>query len=394
MEIGEFMETSHNSERSVQPRVNIFTANDVERFFQQHEDKVHTIEGFLLNHDPVSLVQNFKTESIVIGKGEKALLATINSKEYGNTHICSPYNVYIGYAKSSAKHFDQAWIRALIYSFTTIFGSLFKLFQFNKVIQLNNTLATVNIHPRDVHDFLPDVLEVLIERYPHHAILWPRINLMTDSQLYEELKKHEFTIIPTKTVHLYDVTKNYMRIKTTKRDFSVLKQSQYKIVQHDELTDADMDRIHELYEMLFIKKHSEFNPNFTQKYFRYAHRSRWFEFTALRSPEGVIDAFCSQTKLHDVMVCGPSGYDTSKPAKLGLYRMIIWLNLDKAFREKCLYNMGSGNELYKLNRGSIREIEYNAVYYRHLPLYRRIPWQILAWAGRKISMKILAKNFL
>jgi hypothetical protein len=146
--------------------------------------------------------------------------------------------------------------------------------------------------------------------------------------------------------------------------------------------------------MLFIEKHSSFNPKFTVKYFKYCHRFKWFVFTALRNKEGVIDAFCSQSKKKDVMTCGPSGYDTEKSSKLGLYRMIIWLNLNKAWEEKCLYNMGSGNEQYKLNRGSIRQMEYNAVYYWHLPIYRRIPWLILSWTGNQLSTRIFKKYLL
>lgn len=372
----------------------IFTSTDIHRFLAAHPEKKSTIEQHFLTEGPGTLVKDLKTESIVISTGKQTLFATVNHKEYGNTHICSPYGVYIGSAKAAVKNFDSQWVKICIHLFTHIFGSFFKGLKLNKVIQLNNTLATVNLHPREIAEFAPEMIKTLITQYPHHAIIWPRLTLKMDAELYALLEKQGFSFIPTKTVHLYDIENNYMKIKTTKRDFSVLKQSDYKIVSHDELTEIDIDRIQALYEMLFIEKHDSYSPHFTKKYFQHCHQFRWFELTALRNSEGIIDAFCSQRELEGMMVCGPSGYDTTKPSKLGLYRMIIWLNLNKAHEAKCLYNMGSGNELYKLNRGSTREIEYNAVYYRHLPFYRRLPWKILQWAGQNISLKIFKKHLL
>ena len=48
---------------------------------------------------------------------------------------------------------------------------------------------------------------------------------------------------------------------------SLLRNSPYKIVPHQELTDADADRICTLYQMLFVDKHSKFNPDLYEKIF-------------------------------------------------------------------------------------------------------------------------------
>ena len=114
----------------------------------------------------------------------------------------------------------------------------------------------------------------------------------------------------------------------------------------------------------------------------------------MRNEAGIIDAFISYARLNGVMICGPLGYDTTKPRKLGLFRMIMSLSLKNAYQAKCFYNLGSGNEQFKMLRGSRREIEYNAVYCQHLPFYRCFPWMILSWCGRHIVLNVLKKYLL
>lgn len=372
----------------------IFTTHDIDRFLQQYPEKANSLEEFLLKNEPSSLISNLKTQSIVITKGSQTLFATVNDKEYDNTHLCSPYNIYIGYAKLSAKNFERRWIRFFIYGFTTLFGKAFKSLRINKVIQLNNTFSTINLQPENSVSLFPDIIQKLTQRFPQHAIIWPRINALLDSDLCKLLKANHFHFVPTKIVHIYHENQNYIKRSHTKRDLSLLKKSDYAIARHHDLTPQDLQRIHQLYEMLFIQKHAGYNPQLTLKYFEACHQHRWFEFTALRNKAGDIDAFISQAKLNGIMICGPLGYDIAKPTKLGLYRMIIGASLDNAYQAQCTYNLGSGNELFKLNRGSDRQMEYNAVYYHHLPFYRQIPWKILAWAGQQFSMRVFKKHLL
>lgn len=374
--------------------ITIFTAQDANRFLQKYHHKSDSLESFLLNTDPTNLVTNLETQNIVIAQGDHLLFATKNDKEYNNTHICSPYNTYIGYGKLSAKNFERLWIRGFIYGFTLFFGKIFKWLQFNKVIQLNNTFSTINLHPENTDALLSPIIHKLIDAYPKHAIIWPRLNPELNKNLYNTLIQHHFKLIPTKTVHVYCSDKNYMKRSHTKRDLSLLKKSDYKIVNHHELTATDLVRIHALYEMLFIKKHAGYNPQLTLAYFESCHRHHWFEFTALRNPQGEIDAFISQAKRNGIMICGPLGYDTEKPIELGLYRMIIAVSLQNAHEADCTYNLGSGNELFKLNRGSERQLEYNAIYYHHLPFHRRLPWQILHWTGHHFIQRIVEKSLL
>lgn len=369
----------------------IYTQNDIQLFLQHQSHNATTVESILFTNNFEIYIKNLKSGKVIIASSDHIFLATVNTKTYNNTHIASPYTLYIDCTKLAVNDFPQWWIKKLISIFTFSFGKLFKLLDLDKVIQINNTLNTINIHPEQLGKFILFELDQLTHHHPHHAIIIPRLNFITDKVVVDNLKSKKFSFIITKTTHIYDPKNNYMQRSHTKRDISFLKKSKYKIVTHDDLSRVDLQRIHALYQLLFIRKYFSHSPDLTIEYFYDAHQYRWLEFIALRSPEGVIDGFISYTLQAKNMACGPLGYDIEKPRDLGLYRMIISLSLQKAHQLQCVYNLGSKNEAFKLYRGSTRTLEYNAVYYRHLPFYRQIPWKILNWCGNYIMRPIFKR---
>ena len=201
-----------------------------------------------------------------------------------------------------------------------------------------------------------------------------------DQSLLEELRKNGYILFPDRAAHLFYPDSGYMKRSYSKRDQALLRNTKYKVVSHDELTEQDSVRICELYQMLFLKKHSKFNPAYTEEYFRQAIKHRWHQYVALRSPEGKIDAFISWFFRDNVMVCGSLGHDIYVEQKIGLYRMVFSLALKYAYENNAIFNMGAGTDQFKLNRGSKKVLEYTAVYCKHLPFYRDIPWRFLQGA--------------
>ena len=371
----------------------LLTPNSVEGFLAKYPAQANDFAIQLLKSDISAFVANLQTKPIVLVTHSLSILSTVNEKEYENTHICSPYSIYVIFPKLYAKQLSTQW-KLVVLSYATLFGKAFQWMKINKVIQLNNTLSTINLHPLELHKFIPSFITTLIKKYPNHAIMLNRFNQLLDPELFSSLENNNFIFIPTKTVHIFNPTKDYYNKKNTKYDLTLLKRTNYSIVYHDQITENDLERIHELYKMLFLEKHTEHNPDLTLLYFKQCHEQHWFEFMAFRNQSGIIDAFISDACRDNVMICGPLGYDTKKPRKLGLFRMIIALSLQKAHHSKSYYNIGSGNEEFKLNRGSQREIEYNAIYCKHLPFYRRLPWLILAWCARRFSLRIFEKQLI
>ena len=337
------------------------------------------------------IATNFKTTSLAIKVGSHTIVGTLNNEEYHNSPLCSPFNLFCLYPQQKLKSMEIVWLRRFLYLCTSLFQMWFRHAKFNQVIQVNNKPCDAITHPQLTQEEVAQCVKKLTERFPQHAVVFPRLDELTSPILFESLESNNFYMIPTRMVNIFRPDADYRKKSHSKRDRSLLKKSSYELVEHDEITKQDLERIHELYQMLFIDKHSEENPNLTPKFFNESHPFQWYTFFALRNTEGTIDAFFSYEVEENVMACGPLGYDTSKPQELGLYRMLFAHSLEIAHANHFIFNFGGGNDKFKVNRGSKREVGFTAVYAKHLPLYRRLPWWFLATAGKKVTVKILKR---
>ena len=372
----------------------IYTADDYFDFIKKYAHKKYSFVSYVLEKNTHPFISNIKTKAVVVTVQNDAWLVTVNNKEYDNAITCSPYTVYIGYPKEIAKKFSGFWMKGLIYVFPRLFSVVFKSLKINKVVQVNNNLISFsNYSPFFCNNF-ESLLNVLVNSYQRHAILFPHVNEVIDHKLTESLRKFGFILIQNRATHLYDPASKYMNRTDVKKDLDLLKKSKYTVIRHEELTTADLDRIFELYQQLFIKKHTYYNPNFTKEYFYYSHKYRWNEYIALRNTEGIIDAYTAWCVQNNVMMATGCGYDLDQPRELGLYRMANVLGLQHADENNYLYNLGGGSDQFKLNRGSKKVTEYLAVYCDHLPFFRRIPWNVLAWCGEKILPSLYRVNML
>ncbi len=338
------------------------------------------------------LASNADTQLLKLKCGNQVVLATLNNKEYNNSYVLSPYTMFVSVGKKSIGTFDNFLARAFSNFGLTLIGAIHKFCKINQLIQINSRLSSLNLYHNNVINNLDAITNTLVKKYPQHAIQLQCVNEVTDPELMKKLEHMGYLLVPIKLTNFYRDKSIYMKRSHTKRDFSVLRNTKYTVIKHDELTIEDMKRIHELYQILFIQKHSEHNLDYTVQFFEQAWKNKWYTFTALRSPEGKIDGFITYKRHNNVTACGPLGYDTNLPSKLGLYRMLFALNLQPAVDEDLTYNMGSANDLYKVNRGSERVLDHYAIYCKHLSLHRRFPWLMMRFIYKHIAIKILLKK--
>ncbi len=85
------------------------------------------------------------------------------------------------------------------------------------------------------------------------------------------------------------------------------------------------------------------------------------------------------------------GYDTGKPQKLGLYRLLSLHVLEEGRRLGLRLNASGGVGEFKRLRGGIATLEYNAVYQRHLPPARQRPWRLLKRLLDAVAVPVIQK---
>lgn len=76
------------------------------------------------------------------------------------------------------------------------------------------------------------------------------------------------------------------------------------------------------------------------------------------------------------------GYDQALPRRLGLYRMALMHKVLLAQRRGLLVNLSGGAGPFKCLRGAEPVREYDALFDRHLPRRRRLPWRLVSLEGR------------
>ncbi len=71
------------------------------------------------------------------------------------------------------------------------------------------------------------------------------------------------------------------------------------------------------------------------------------------------------------------GYDTSLPLGEGLYRLLTLVTLQDGVKRGLLVHVSGGVGKFKKVRGGESVTEYNAVYTKHLPRKRQLPWKLI-----------------
>jgi hypothetical protein len=181
-------------------------------------------------------------------------------------------------------------------------------------------------------------------------------------------------------------------VKTTqfKVDMKRFRRSEYEFVDGSHLTDTDLIRIRELYNMLYIDKYSRFNPQFTEAFFRLAYDCKLLHLKLLRKDEH-IDAVMGYFVRNGAMTTPLFGYDTTLPQRTGLYPSLSVYLLREALERELTLHASAGVGPFKKLRGGVPIIEYNAVYDRHLPLRRRMPWSVLKVLADQIAIPVFQK---
>lgn len=372
----------------------VFTISDAIFSSKENASPSQLMLQALLENPSTTWVENVKTKMHALSLEQEMWALTLNATEYKNAIICSPYTTYVTYPLHALKKFSKYWIKCLVLLNAGIMAILCRLTKFNQVVQVNNNLNSLIRHPTIFSDYSRELTNTLTQQYPTHAINFFRVNEALDSNLLSALKNVGYLVFPDRMAHVFFPEKNFIKRSHTKRDLSLLKNTTYSVVSHDALTTADADRLAQLYCSLFIEKHSTHNPIYTATYFREAIRNHWHHYTALRNAEGRIDGFISWFIKDNVMTCGPLGYDCELDRKSGLYRQLVAVCLKYAWENQLIFNMGAGSDEFKSNRGSTETMEYTAVFCKHLPLYRQIPWKIMQWACNKMLKKIVNESSL
>ncbi|MBI3925333.1 MAG: GNAT family N-acetyltransferase [Armatimonadetes bacterium] len=176
-------------------------------------------------------------------------------------------------------------------------------------------------------------------------------------------------------------------LRDVKHDLRLARRTSYRAV---EVRKADLPRVRDLYERLYLDKYSRYNPRFTLDFLRLALDEGLIEMRALAVADR-IDAVWGTFRRGRRMTQPLFGYDTSLPQGLGLYRLLSLQVLEVGRERRLEVRQSSGAGRFKRLRGGVPTPEYLAVYDAHLPVGRRLPWGLVQTLAARVGRPLVER---
>ena len=97
------------------------------------------------------------------------------------------------------------------------------------------------------------------------------MNPEVNGEFARDLVACGYRLVASRTVYLLDpASPAYRRSDDVRRDRNLLYRGDYEILPHEALSPADMPRLAEMHRLLYIKKHSALNAQYSALFFETA----------------------------------------------------------------------------------------------------------------------------
>lgn len=347
--------------------------------------------GALMMEGPQKYIRNvYNTEVMVAQLGDTLLPLTRTAFHPANTYTCSPYSHYISYGGfEEIRHLRNPLTRTLIQLALPPLAWYFRRSEFDRVVFVNNWLLSTNLYPALTAAQVTALAEALPRWFPYHAIVFRSLDECRTAPVLHGLQALGYQAVLSRQVW-YQNPEVAQHKKQFKVDRSALRKSAYEIVDGQTFSDTELARAVELYGLLYLDKYSQYNPQFTVEFLRQARDQGWLVLRGLRRA-GRLNGVMGFFMRHGVMTQPLFGYDTRLPLTEKLYQMLSLLTLQEGLARGLIVHASGGVGPFKKLRGGQPFIEYNAVYYQHLPRARRRPWKLLQAISR-VAIPLFQKN--
>jgi hypothetical protein len=348
------------------------------------------LSPFILD-GPAKYIRNVHDTQLMVARfGDLLLPVSISDFHPDNTYTCSPYSHYVSYGGfEEVQRLKNPPLETVIKLMLRPVARYFRDTELDRTALVNNWLVSTNLYPELTATAVEPLVECLPEWFPDRAIVFRSVDAHRNPLLFEMLQAHSFEMIFSRQVWYQNPTEA-VRTVQFREDVRRVRRNGHDMAVGIEL--GDIDRVLELYELLYLQKYSYFNPQFTDAFVRLALECQLLHFRAVRQ-DGVINGALGYFVRNGTMTCPLFGYDTCFPQHTGLYRMLSIEAMREAWRNNWLLHASAGVGKFKKLRGGRPIIEYNAVYTAHLARDRQRPWKLLKYIANA-AIPLVRKNEL
>lgn len=339
-----------------------------------------------------SLVSNVhaRVETLDIGAGE--LPVSVHDGRAGDAWVCSPRTTYADYAAEEGGRYLPDWAAPLARRVIASHGPLLQWSGLDKAVSINNWLLSTNLYPALAQVDPAALLRQASARWPGHTLWFRSLNAHDNADWLAALQAAGCQLAASRQVYLYDDFDQLARRHgNLAADLALLRRTPLQPCHDDDITEADYARIAELYALLYIGKHSRFNPVYGADFLRQWHRAGLLTFDGFRADDGRLACIMGLFRQGRTATAPIVGYDTSQPQKTGLYRLATACAYRACRAHGWRLNFSAGAAHFKRLRGGVPSIEYSAVYARHLPRRTRLAVDALSTLTCRLGTPLLRR---
>jgi hypothetical protein len=313
---------------------------------------------------------------------------TVTDFHIENTYTCSPYSHYVSYgALDEVKRLNNPPIEALIKLAMRPIAWYLRQSEFDKVAYVNNWLVSTNLYPPIAADQLRALCEALPKWFPDRPIVFRSVDEFQNPTVVHTLRELGYEMLLSRQVWYLDPQVG-TSLKVHREDLRAIHKNGH--AEGGDLHENEIARGVELYNLLYLEKYSYYNPQFTSEFLKLAYNEKLLSVKTVRR-DGRLNAIMGYFSRNGVMTPSLFGYDTSLPKTDALYRHLTVLTMREAKERGLMLHDSSGVGKFKKKRGAKKVIEYNAVFTKHLPLRRQLPWKLIGLVS-KAAIPLFRKN--
>ncbi|MFZ6871499.1 hypothetical protein ACO0LF_05450 [Undibacterium sp. Di27W] len=304
--------------------------------------------------------------------GQSQPVSLLEHSSWQESYVSSPRSTWLRYPHQEMLGQVQPNMRALLkLAGCAIFAPLSALLKASKLDQaaiVANHLVSTNLYPDWTSDEIREVTDKLVATYPQRPLMMRNICPQVNPGLTNSLLGSGWQLLPSRMIYVCDPQlASVWKHNHVKQDARLLHHPEVEVLGHEALQMQDIPVLQELYRQLFLDKHCYLNPAFSPAFFELCLETQFLEMHALRWQGRLVGVIGLYSHHENGWLTTPLiGYDTSLPKELGLYRRLMALLLKTAREKKLKLHYSSGASQFKRARGGMPELEYTAIYNRHL----------------------------
>ncbi len=339
-------------------------------------------------------IKNIDTDLKILKIDNILLPVNINNKEYKNSYTSSLYAHYVSYTKEELYELKSPVLEFILKIVFDVLGIFYKLSKIDKVIYVNNWFLSTNLYPELTKEQYQRITNFLKEKYPNYAIVFRSLNENLLSKEIFYLKDLNYKMLGSRQVYIFDYNKRAKLKGKDKnklfKDIKLLRNSRYKAINMDSIYEK---RVLDLYNQLYLDRYSKLNPQFSEEYIKLCNENNLLTFKLL-SKDNKINGALGYYKRNNVMTTPIFGYDMTLSKEESLYRILSAQLVLESEQNDCTINMSSGASKFKIYRGGVASLEYSALHYSHLSIYRKLGYKLLFFIINKIAIPIIKSQKL